>query len=282
MILKIVSEVVNLIRDSYLFFRYYKKRVNLKLNKENSIVIGNGPSFSSFLENNRSIISEYELIVCNGFVSTCEFNLLKPENYCLLDPLYFDLDNEQVVNYVNDVLETWDNLVAKTNWPMSLYVSIHDSKKLKAIQPYLDKNKFLRIVNVLPIKFHSILKNYFYSNGIGLIGGMTVTHLSLQISILKQNKNIYLVGVDHDWFKNIRYDDDSNNVGLLNTHFYGDEMLFYGSGQLKEINLAIDLNNIAKSMFEFIELNEFAKLRCLNLYRASKSFLHFLPFKTIE
>jgi hypothetical protein len=281
MILKIVSEVVNLIRDIYLFFRYYKKRVKLKLKKENSIVIGNGPSFSSFLENNRSIVSNYELFVCNGFVSTSEFSLLKPENYCLLDPLYFDLDNEQVVNCVNDVLKTWDHLVAKTKWPMSLYVSIYDSKKLKAIELFLNSNKFLRIVNVLPIKFQSILKNYFYSKGMGLIGGMTVTHLSLQISILKQNKNIYLVGVDHDWFKNISYDDDSNNVGLLNTHFYGDEMLFYGSGQLKEINLAMDLNNIAKSMFGFIELNEFAKFRCLKLFRASKSFLHFLPFKAL-
>ena len=160
MILKIVSVVLNLIRDIYLFFRYYKKRVKLKFKKENSIVIGNGPSFSSFLENNRSIVSEYELFVCNGFVSTSEFSVLKPENYCLLDPLYFDLDNEQVVNCVNDVLKTWDHLVAKTNWPMSLYVSIYDSKKLKAIELFLNRNKFLRIVNVLPIKFQSILKNY--------------------------------------------------------------------------------------------------------------------------
>jgi hypothetical protein len=282
MIFKIISELIYLIRDIYLFARFYNKRVKLKSIKENSIVIGNGPSFYSFLEINRGLISEYELFACNGFVTTTEFSLLKPENYCLLDPLYFDFNNEFVINRDNNVVKTWEELINKTTWHMCLYVSTLDLNKLKSVELMVNKNSFIRLINLFPIKFKSRFKNYFYSKGIGLIGGMTVTHLSMHLSILKLNKNILLVGVDHDWFKNYNYEIDTNEVSLLNTHFYGAEKLIFGQGILTDKNLIHEFESLYKSMLGFYELNVFSTYQNLKVYRASKSYLHFLPYVTLS
>jgi hypothetical protein len=273
------------IMDIFFYFLYRKRTILLKEKREAiALVLGNGPSLEAFLKNKQFFFGNYDLYVCNGFARTFFYEMLKPKNYSILDPVYFDLKDDRVVSKLIDVEEVWELIFKKTNWPLTIYTSLFpgDIKKIDEIINRFGENKWLTWVNLCPIKFYGSKKNHFYSKCIGLIGGITVIHLSLQIAILNKHKEIYLAGVDHDWIENINYDADTHKVYLLNKHFFDETRLYYGEGVLKDIDLSVEFANIGKSFQGFMQLLDFAKYKGVNVYRCTKSFLYFIPFKKIE
>jgi len=278
---RVTSEVI----DIFFYFLYRKKSILLKEKRGTiALVLGNGPSLKAFLKNKHFFFGNYDLYVCNSFASTFFYEILKPKNYSILDPVYFELKDYRVVSRLINVLEVWELIFKKTKWPLTIYTSLFpgDIKKIDDIINRFGENKFLTWINLPPIKFYGSNKNHFYSKGIGLIGGMTVTHLSLHIAILNKHKEIYLAGVDHDWIENIHYDKEMHKVYLFNKHFYDKTRLYYGEGVLKDIDLSAEFTNLGKSFRGFMQLNDFARHKGINVYRCTKSFLYFIPFKKIE
>ena len=278
-ILKIHSFILNL-RDFYVYSQNISKRVKYSaLNKKNNkaLVFGNGPSLNNILYQTIEL-GNADIFVCNGFATTSNYEILKPENYVLLDPSYFDFNNKYVKERVNNVIETWDAIISKTTWKINLYTSVMDDASINFIKKKITTN--ITWINVLPLTFNGNQKYKYIANGLGILGGQTVTHFSLQIALLKKYKEVFLCGVDLDWFENLNYDYSNNKVFLLNKHFYDETKLYFGEiGLYKDNNLADEFNSYYKTLNGFMELYELSKYLNIKLYRATKSFIHFIPFK---
>lgn len=276
---KIHSNYIDL-RDFYIYSRNKSKKINYSvISKKNNtaLIFGNGPSLNDILY--QTVKAENaDIFVCNGFATTSNYEILKPENYVLLDPSYFDFNNKYVKERVNNVIETWDAIISKTTWKINLYTSVMDDASIKFIKGKITKN--ITWVNVLPLTFKGSQRYKYIVNGLGLIGGQTVTHFSLQIALLKNYKEVFLCGVDLDWFENLNYDYSNNKVFLLNKHFYDETKLYFGEiGLYKDINLADEFYAYYKTLKDFKELYELSKFLNVKLFRGTKSFIHFIPFK---
>ncbi len=271
-------------RDYVIYFMYRNKRFKEARSSTNKMafVFGNGPGLASFLENKNSMLVDSVLFVCNGFVLTEYFETLKPEYYILKDPLYFDFGDEKVKNKSVPVVEIWENLFLKTKWKINIFVALTDLSVLESIKNRFGQNPNISFSNIFPVVFKSNKRFQFYNEGLGLVGGMTVVHLSLQIAILMNFKEIYLAGVDHDWFENIKYDNDNNKVCLINKHFYGESKLYYSEGILKDIDLQVEFDTFSKSLKGFKDLQRLAKFKNISIFRTTRSFLHFIPFKNFR
>jgi hypothetical protein len=268
------------LRDLYSFQLNKRKRINYPgLNKKNNkaLIFGNGPSLKNILKKNFEL-DKADIFVCNGFAIADNYEILRPINYVLLDPAYFDFENKFVKERLNNVIETWDAILLKTTWDMTLYTSVSDDASLKVIKKKITKN--ITWINIFPLHFYGRKMYYYLLDGLGLLGGQSVTHFSLQIAILKRYKEVYLCGVDLDWVENIKYDESNNKVFLLNKHFYDETKLYYGeAGLYQDASLIQEFNSLNKTFKSFKELYDFSKYLNVEVFRATKSFLHFIPFK---
>jgi hypothetical protein len=286
----------SLIKTIYLFFKegfllvldcvtyviYKNKAIFLpKKAYPNALILGNGASLGELLENKLSYLQEYDIYVCNGFAKSSYYEILKPKYYSLLDPLYFDLNDNRVVSKSLDVLEVWEAIFSKTNWPVIIYTRLFSVQEIAKLKERFGNNENLTWVNLAPAKFYSSKRFFFYSKKIGLAGGTTVVHLSLQIAILSGYNEIFLAGVDHNWFENIKYDTENKKAYLVDKHFYDEKRIYYGEGVLEKIDLITEFKSFAQTLADFKELLQFSIYENVNVFRCTRSFLHFIPFKTI-
>ena len=277
--LRFFKAQILLLYDLVRFVQKGRYTIHIPLAKERkAYVLGNGPSLAEFLQSEVSV-KDADLFVCNGFALTGYFEQLRPANYFLHDPLFFDLQHEKVTSRGVPVLDIWEALFEKTKWPLTLYTSLNDPSGFLSVKERYPDNPFISFVNLNPVKFLGKNRYDYYAKGLGLIGGMTVVHLSLQIAILSRYKEVYLVGVDHDWCQNIKYDEQNHKVYLLNKHFFDEVKLYYGEGILSHIDLAVEFDSFARSLSGFKELAAFGRQLNVEIFRASRSFLHFIPYK---
>lgn len=275
-----INIIYNYFRDEFLFQVFKSKVVKLpKLEKE-ILVLGNGPSLSNLIHN--QLLHDYELFVCNGFALTKDYENLKPKHYFLKDYLYFELGNSFVLNRENDVLSTWESIVSKTNWELTIYTSLVDLNLLVKLKNTYSFSDNIKWVNVYPIEFRGRNKFKYISKGIGLIGGMTVTHFSTLVAILCTSNNVHLAGIDHDWINNIFYDENSHRLYLSNNHFYNSEKIYYGEGIYVNNDIVLELYSQFKSFEGFKVLSQFATFLNVPLSRCTKSYLHFINYKPLH
>jgi hypothetical protein len=277
-----IKELILVTRDFILFLLYKSKSVNLSKISSNIIVLGNGPSLSeldlSLIKNH----SDFKFFVCNGFATSIYFEVLKPSHYFIKDPLYFDLLNPFVTNRENDVLNTWEKISSLTTWEMTIFTALMDIDSINNIKEKFPFNASIKWVNILPIEFKGKYKFKYISKGIGLIGGMTVTHFSTLIAILSSSNSVKLAGVDHDWVSCIEYDNSSHKLYLNNNHFYGNGKIFYGEGIYENNDIVVELYSQYKSFKGFKELSQFASYLKVSLSRCTKSYLHFINYKPLS
>ena len=148
MIYRLIKQIFLLTTDICSFIYNLNYRIiNHSINKKNALVIGNGPSFNTFLKDEFSNIQKYDVYVCNAFAETKYFEIIKPKNYCLLDPLYFLVED---VNFKKTEL-TWESIIKKTNWPLKLYIPSKNKKIVTEIIKNYGKNNFIELIQISPI-----------------------------------------------------------------------------------------------------------------------------------
>jgi len=273
-----------LISKDYFNFWLNKNKIvdynsDLYTNKK-ALVFGNGPSLYNFIDENKFNLDDDDIFVCNGFAKSEYYEILKPSNYVLADPLYFDFNDQRVKDKIVDVIETWENIILKTTWKINLHTTVTDQTSLEFIREKILENDKINWINNWPGRFFSNNKFKLYSMGLGMIGGITVTHVSTQIAILRRYKEIYMCGIDLDWLENIKYDMEKHNIYLLNKHFYGEKRIYYGEeGVFKNVDLARELLALHETIQGFKDLLSFAGFLNIKLVRGTKSFAHFIPFE---
>ncbi len=207
----IISIPVVLFFSNFFSFRNTKGEAK----KSTCWILANGPSLNNDILNiNLNKREEFDLCVVNEFCFSEQFEALKPELYVIIDPAYW-LKNHQVVE---DVIERfYASLNGKVKWQMKLYVPFSGCRAVaKRIT-----NATIKLVpfNNTPVKGFTFFEQFLYKYNLGVTQLQNVVVGAIYLGILMGYHKINLLGVDHDWHKNIHVDRD-NHVVWANKHFY--------------------------------------------------------------
>ena len=176
------------------------------------VILGNGPSLRPLIEQHAGFLRGKDLLAVNYAVLSDYFEQLKPAFYLLADPLFFT-DPEH-----RDRL--FDTLVAKTRWPMHLFVSA----SARGHHPWKDKLKghpHIRIhyFSMTPVEGFAWFTRLAYGRGWGMPRPRNVLIPCLMTGLRLGYPTLYLAGADHSWLKEI-WVDDRNRVREDLNHFY--------------------------------------------------------------
>ena len=266
-----ISSFISILKIAFMY------RINKKLPKAiktSCAVLGNGPSLNDSFENHLNFIKKCDILCVNNFVHSDYFEILKPEDYVLLDGYYFLFDNQKYNR--QDVYLTFEKFKI-INWHINFYLPAI-AKKSYLVNEYLGRNPFVHIYyfNHIVIEGYNWFKHFIFKKELGMPQSQNVLCASLFLSINKGYKDIYLFGADHSWHEKLSIL-DNNKISLEDVHFYDkkkvDPKLMQGFLE-SNINIADIFLSLYKLFRSYNIINNYANYRKVKIYNAShKSFI---------
>jgi hypothetical protein len=179
------------------------------------IVLGNGPSLKDVLKTwkDNENFKNADFMAVNYFCHDETFKEIKPKYYVLTDFSFFLQDSLVKVN------KMYETLNESVDWTMFLYIQYYGWKSIDWSKRITNKN--IRIIPFHGIQYagYSSLRNFFYKNGLarGNVGTVILTGELIALNI--GYKELYLYGVDHNFFDNLCID-ENNRLCNIKTYFY--------------------------------------------------------------
>lgn len=177
------------------------------------VIMGNGPSLRTTIDNELSWLESHELMAVNFFANTPDFTRLRPKYYILADGLFFAATAHP------NVAKLWENL-RNVSWKMTLFVPSRSLHFVKALVLGCD-NITISTFNLTPVEGYRFLTRTIYNAGLGMPRPRNVMIPAIMSAIREGFKKIYLCGADHTWTQTLSVDDE-NFVVSIQPHFYED------------------------------------------------------------
>ncbi len=210
-------------------FSKFKTKLPNKFS-DNLVVLGNGPSLNTLYSNNKSFLSEKDIIVTNDFARSELFNTIKPSFYVIADPAFFNDDAPDIIKQrSNAIFEKLNKAV----WPIFVFVPFKYKKytKEKIHNPKIEVFYF----NHTPCSGFTNVLNFLFDKKLGMPYLKNILIAALMLGIQLKYKNIYLWGVDHDWMKYMTLNKDGI-LCLESHHFYSNKKseptIWYKEGKI--------------------------------------------------
>lgn len=244
--------------------------VNLKSQslKDSFIILGNGPSLEDSLLNDIVLLKSKVLCCVNQFATTAHFEILKPENYVLLDEAFVD-EHHEIAQ------KTISALVTLTSWPLKLFLPVK-FKKCKSIIRKLESNPNIEISyfnNTIAEGFDSFC-HFLYRHRFAMPRSQNVLIAALAIGIIENYKKIILLGADHSWHEGFKLT-SKGELWYEDSHFYGKRAM--GTSYFvneKESFLAQQFLSLHKVFKAYERLNKFAAIEKVEIINSStKSYI---------
>jgi hypothetical protein len=195
--------------------------LKLKVNSnKDCIILGNGPSLTNSLHEYKNTLKNYDLICVNNFVKSELFYEIKPNFYILAANILFKPENELSTSYIELRDEIFNNLKVKTKWKINLMVPF-EARKSVYFKKFIAENHFFNPIyfNNTPVEGLKFVNNFLFKFGLGMPRPHNVLIPAIMNCIHLNYKNIYLLGADHSWLKEISV--NQKNEALVNQkHFY--------------------------------------------------------------
>ena len=185
---------------------------------EEAVILGNGPSLSRFLKENRSSLKNKSVFAVNYFARTKEYEEIKPEFYIICSPEYFLYEEKE--SFRKDREITFQHIASKTSWKMQLIVPLIARKKHQWKSEIIKNNNIsIHYMNTTPIEGFTALRNILLKLNLGMPRPHNVLIPCIYLGINLNFKRIYLTGSDHSWLKEITVT-ENNDVLIGQKHFY--------------------------------------------------------------
>lgn len=180
------------------------------------IIMGNGPSLRETIANHLDLLKRSRTLAVNFAANADTYFVLKPYIYVLADPHFFRSGADGRSSDPN-VVRLWENISA-TDWPMTLYVPCKTR-----IPDAVEKNCHIDIkrYNLTPGEGLRGPVHWLYRKGLAMPRPRNVLIASIMIALREGYRNIYIVGADHTWSRDL-WVDDKNRVISVQKHFYKD------------------------------------------------------------
>lgn len=179
------------------------------------IIMGNGPSLRSFINEGPAIRDGFDLMAVNFAANADEFRALRPQMYILADPHFFNGHSSDP-----NVVRLWQNL-ASVSWDMTLWLPVSHKAMAWPLLGQLPKNIDVKWFNLTPVEGRGPLVRALIGNGLGMPRPRNVLIPAIMTAIRDGYREIYLVGADHTWSQTL-WVDDKNRVVSVQPHFYKD------------------------------------------------------------
>ncbi len=253
------------------------------------IIVGNGPSAKTDLLNclssNPELHNSTDIMCVNLFASQELFYQVKPNQYLFLDSAFFDfpltvLDSPETLSILavkpqflqTQVLinQTWKNIF-DANWGITVHVP--QLFKSSAILKFA-KEKGINVVfyNYTVVKGFESFENLIYKLGLGSPQSQNVVNTCIFHCINLKYRNIYLIGVENNFFLNF-YLDENNQLHIKDNHFYEVKNKltpqFHADGS--SVTMADQMSNLYKVFTSHQRLQKYAKHCNSNVYNATKN-----------
>jgi hypothetical protein len=195
--------------------RYGLSRSLPKL-RSNCIILGNGPSLRSALNESAELISNCDIVVTNDFPNTPEFHIIKPQYYYLIDNAFFMLSRGCIISLrtiaICEALQSVD-------WDIHVFVP----RKFKLILESNINNKRVKFYyfNLTPCDGFDGIRFLLFRYGLALPYANNVLIPALIHSINSGYSNIYIYGVEHNWTSYFTLDED-NRLCMSGQHFFSE------------------------------------------------------------
>ncbi|OFX83600.1 MAG: hypothetical protein A2W99_15330 [Bacteroidetes bacterium GWF2_33_16] len=192
--------------------------IKMKRQSRDCIILGNGPSLNNVLEKEIDILLGKDLLCVNYFVLSKFYKILKPTYYVINAP---ELWNKNAIEKIKEDSEKlFRSIGEETNWELTLFIPFSANTNKKWLSDLgSNKNICISYYNPTPIDGFECTNSFFFKYGFGMPRPHNVIIPSLIFTIRMRYQNIYLLGVDHSWLKEITVDND-NNVLINQKHFY--------------------------------------------------------------
>ena len=178
-------------------------------------VLANGPSLNNEIDTLKSdaTFKSSPKVVVNFFIDSVLFKELKPDYYCLADPIFFKSDK---------YTSLFDKISSEVSWPMTLIVPNWG----EAIVKSRIHNSNINILSISPLRYrgYDSLRYRYYKSGKGMPCYVNVTIMIEFVLLNLGCKDIWLYGVDHSFLADLSVNDE-NQLCTVDSHFYGEKKL---------------------------------------------------------
>ena len=178
------------------------------------IIMGNGPSLRQTIDRNFTTLMKHDRMAVNFAGNAPEFFTLKPTDYILADPHFFE-----GVESDENVGKLWKNL-SEVTWPMRLHIPVKMKGKLPRKYP-LPKDVTLTYFNLTPGEGFNCITYPLFRSGLAMPRPRNVMIPAIMEGIRNGYRHIYLTGADHTWMHSL-FVDEQNRVVSIQPHFYKD------------------------------------------------------------
>lgn len=186
-------------------------RIDRHPRTEPLVIMANGPSLRQAIESSSDKLLAATTMAVNFAANAPEFTRLKPNFYILADPHFFSANPDANLDALRRNL-------AEVDWPMTLFVPVCQVKNLPdavTSNPSITVNTY----NFVGVEGWKWLERFSYDRGLGMPRPRNVLVPAIACGILAGFKEIYILGADHSWIKNLEVDRE-NRVISVQPHFY--------------------------------------------------------------
>lgn len=239
------------------------------------IVIGNGPSLSANLLNDKKFFNGKDAICCNEFAQSDHYEIIKPKFYLFYDPAYWRKTEVQKVN--DDIGYTFKSLKEKTTWPIILLINI-SGREWNHFMELERLNENIKIIYFYNnnVAVNTKLKYYLYKKNKAMPFLYNVLGISIFFGLNLGYKKIYLLGADHSWHKDLIIKNDNKLYWKID-HFYDQEEAnltpiyvdSYCNRTFKMHEILASLSNTFKGYFELEDYSHYLNSKIYNATKGS-------------
>ncbi|RDU57232.1 hypothetical protein CQA49_00295 [Helicobacter sp. MIT 00-7814] len=189
--------------------------------KKRLFVIGNGPSVNVDIAGLEDSLSREDVIMVNQALTSPLAFQIKPKYYVLMDPFYMGIYDEKAGIDFKSRVDALNEAFVKVDWEMYLFVShIHYKKRINGRCIEVENN-FIKICTFNALELYSFksLQKFFYRHNFAIPSGINVLIAALSCGVVLGYKEIYLLGANSDWHKQLSVD-SQNHLYTYDAHYY--------------------------------------------------------------
>jgi hypothetical protein len=186
--------------------------------KDCCYVLGNGPSLSTDIEGKIEFLKQQDIWVVNFFATTDLFHVLKPHYYVIADPVLWQYDLPENAKHRERIISLFDAIKSAT-WKITFFTPL---KTKRHLLPYLKNCSNIEFVEYGKTNIEIVskwLRYIAYNKNLAMPKPQTVMNAAIFIPINMGYKEVNVIGMNNDWFKNFILN-ENNVLCILDTHFY--------------------------------------------------------------
>lgn len=264
--------ILYVLRDwlwSLLTHSHFSTLGKFKRQSDRLFVLATGPSFNEDLKRYRESIKADDSMALNMFATSPLFGELKPRVYLLVDPIWFKparLMGEFRPKY-ESLRET---LLQKVSWEMSLIVP--DDAGGSEMVRELRANGKIKVFHYNGRRgLDGRLGLWLLKKGLVAPPGQTVANTAAGLGVLLGYREVWMLGIDTSMHTMMRVDQETNEMYLENSHFYGTkkEKGYKGGNAKRPYSVAYFLSAVSKMFIGYERVRELADYCGVRVINAS-------------